>query len=96
QVQWPHNFSGWLGLAAVGVLQSACLPIWYLALARIGALQAGMLTNLQPIVTMTAAYLLFNEIMRIPQFVGAGMILIAVFVMQNPFTWGAFGRKTDP
>ena len=55
-----------------------------------------MLTNLQPLVTMTAAYLLFNEIMRIPQFVGAGMILIAVFVMQNPFTWSAFGRKTDP
>ena len=27
QVQWPHNVSGWLGLAAVGVLQSACLPI---------------------------------------------------------------------
>ncbi len=55
-----------------------------------------MLTNLQPIVTMTAAYLLFNEIMGIPQFVGAGMILIAVFVMQNPFTWSALGRKTDP
>ena len=96
QVQWPHSFSGWLGLAAVGVLQSACLPIWYLALARIGSLQAGMLTNLQPIVTMTAAYLLFNEIMGIPQFVGAGMILIAVFVMQNPSTWSALGRKTDP
>jgi DME family drug/metabolite transporter len=96
QVQWPYNFSGWLGLAAVGVLQSACLPIWYLALARIGSLQAGMLTNLQPIVTMTAAFLLFNEIMRIPQFVGAGMILIAVFAMQHPFTWSAFGRKTDP
>ena len=96
QVQWPHSFSGWLGLAAVGVLQSACLPIWYLALARIGSLQAGMLTNLQPIVTMTAAYLLFNEIMGIPQLVGAGMILIAVFVMQNPFTWSALGRKTDP
>jgi DME family drug/metabolite transporter len=96
QVQWPHSFSGWLGLAAVGVLQSACLPIWYLALARIGSLQAGMLTNLQPIVTMTAAYLLFNEIMGIPQFVGAGMILIAVFVMQNPFTWGGFGKKPDP
>jgi DME family drug/metabolite transporter len=72
------------------------LPIWYLALARIGSLQAGMLTNLQPIVTMTAAFLLFNEIMRIPQFVGAGMILIAVFAMQHPFTWSAFGRKTDP
>jgi drug/metabolite transporter (DMT)-like permease len=67
-----------------------------LALARIGSLQAGMLTNLQPIVTITAAYLLFNEIMGIPQFVGAGMILIAVFVMQNPFTWSALGRKTDP
>ncbi len=83
-VAWPDSASGWFGLGAVSVLQSACLPLWYLALARIGSLHAGMLTNVQPIVTITAAYLLFDEMMRSSQFLGAGMILIAVFIMQRP------------
>ena len=83
-LRFPVSPSGWFGLSAVAILQSLSLPLWYAALLRIGALHAGMMTNLQPVISIVAAYAIFGEVMGLWQIFGAGMILAAIFVMQRP------------
>lgn len=83
-LRFPTSASGWFGLSAVAILQSISLPLWYLALLRIGALHAGMITNIQPVISIVAAYAIFGEVLGFWQIVGAGMILSAIFAMQRP------------
>ena len=42
------------------------------------------MTNLQPVISIVAAYAIFGEVMGLWQIFGAGMILAAIFVMQRP------------
>ena len=82
EVRWPISATGWWGLAGVAVLQSACIPLWYLAIARIGALRSGVVSNVQPVVSIVAAWLLFGEVLTAVQFLGGALVLGGVLLMQ--------------
>ena len=79
----PETSTGWAGLAGVVILQSVCLPLYYLALPRIGALKTGMVGNLQPVISIVAAYLLFTEVLSVAQLMGGGLVLGGIALMQR-------------
>lgn len=81
-IAWPRTGLGWGGLIAVVLLQATSVPIYFLALSYVGALKSAMLTNTQPLVSITAAYLLFGEIMTPVQLLGGALVLGGIWLMQ--------------
>jgi len=78
----PHDSGGWAGLMGVVALQSAGIPLYFVALQRIGAVKGTMITNVQPVVSIVAAYLLFAELLTPLQFLGGAMVLGGIWLMQ--------------
>lgn len=86
-IAWPTTGAGWGGLWAVVLLQSASVPVYFLAMTHIGAMKSAMITNVQPVVSIAAAYLLFGEIMSPAQLLGGVLVLGGIAIMQY------FGRR---
>ena len=53
----PADATGWGGLIGVVVLQSGLAPVYFAGIARIGPVKSGMLSNLQPVTSIVAAFL---------------------------------------
>ena len=85
----PQTNGGWAGLIVVAVLQTMSLPVFYLALPRIGSLKASMLGNVQPVFSIALAFVLLGELLTLAQFFGGAMVLVGIWLMQ----W-ADGRAT--
>jgi len=81
-VVWPTVVSGWFGLAAVVALQASAVPLYFASLGRIGALKSGVITNLQPLVSILAAFVLFGEWLTPVQLLGGGLVLGGIWLMQ--------------
>ena len=81
-IAWPTSGSGWGGLWAVVLLQAASVPSYFLAITFIGAMKSAMVTNTQPLVSITAAYLLFGEGMGPVQLLGGALVLGGIWLMQ--------------
>ena len=81
-VQLPTAWSGWAGTGAVIALQCASLPLYFVAISRIGALKTAVLANLQPVTSILAARVLFAELLGVAQLVGGAMVLAAIVFMQ--------------
>ena len=79
----PQTQSSWAGLAGVVLLQTLSLPLFYLAIPRIGSLKAGMLANVQPLSSIVLAFLVFGELLSGLQLVGGGMVLTGIWLMQR-------------
>lgn len=83
KAQLPDTNVGWVGLVSVAVLQTLSLPVFYLALPRIGSVKASMLGNVQPLFSIALAFLLFGELMTPAQFAGGAMVLAGIWLMQR-------------
>lgn len=81
-IAWPTSGAGWGGLWAVVLLQAASVPSYFLAMTYIGAMKSAMFTNTQPLVSITAAYLLFGEVMSPVQLLGGALVLGGIWLMQ--------------
>ena len=79
----PEGTVGWMGMAAVVALQALSLPLFYLALPRIGSLKAGMIANVQPVVSILLAFLILGELMTPPQLAGGALVLTGIWMMQR-------------
>ena len=73
----------WLGLIA---LVSTVLPIvtFFAGLARVGPSTASILSTLEPVVTVTLAYLAFGERLTLAQLGGAALVLAAAAMLAAP------------
>ena len=78
----PSGCRGWWGVVGVAVFQAAGTPLYMVALARIGALKAGMVTNIQPVTAIFEAWVLFGEVLSALQAIGGAMVLIGIGLMQ--------------
>ena len=78
----PTTLEGWVGTVGVGVLQTIGTPMYLFAIAKIGALKAGMATNIQPVAAITEAWILFGELLSLGQAFGGLTVLIAIAFMQ--------------
>ncbi len=81
-VQLPVSATGWVGMFGVIALQCVSLPLYFVAVARIGALKTAMLANIQPVVSIVAARALFGELLGAAQLAGGAMVLAGVMLMQ--------------
>ncbi|MBT3372853.1 MAG: DMT family transporter [Rhodospirillaceae bacterium] len=81
-IAWPINRSGWGGLWAVVILQATSVPLYFLGLSYIGAMRSAMFTNAQPLISISAAYLLFGEVMTPVQLLGGALVLGGIWLMQ--------------
>ena len=79
----PATSSGWAAVFWVAALQTISLPLFYLALPRVGALKAGMVVNLQPVVSIMAAFVLFAQVMTPVELLGGAMVLLGIWLMQR-------------
>lgn len=82
EVRLPVTAGGWSGIAGVAVLQGIGAPVYFYAIARIGALKTGMVTNIQPPVSIFEAWVLFDEVLGALQALGGALVLVAIGFMQ--------------
>ena len=78
----PTAPGGRAGMLGVAVLQASSIPLFYVAIHHIGPAKSAMLTNLQPVVSIIAAYVLFAEVLSPLQSAGAALVLGGIMVMQ--------------
>jgi DME family drug/metabolite transporter len=81
-IAWPVSAAGWGGLSAVVLLQASSVPAYFLGLSYIGAMRSAMFTNAQPLISISAAYLLFGEVMTPVQLLGGALVLGGIWLMQ--------------
>ena len=78
----PLTPLGWGGMIGVATMQAASIPLFYVALAAIGPEKSTMFNNLQPVVSILAAYLIFGELLSPTQFAGAALVIGGIALMQ--------------
>jgi len=73
---------GWLWLACIATVSTA-LPIaaFFAGLARVGPSTAAILSTFEPVVTVTLAYLAFDETLSLLQLGGAALVLAAAVLL---------------
>ena len=82
ELRLPNEIGGWLGFLLVGVLQTVSIPFFYFAIQRIGFEPTAMINNSQPIASIVAAILIFNEGLTLDRFFGAIMVIGGILVTQ--------------
>ena len=82
EARLPLTLSGWLGALGVGVLQGIGTPMYLYTIIKIGALRTGVVTNIQPLVSITQAWGIFGEVLSVLQALGGCLVLVAIGVMQ--------------
>ena len=78
----PNGPSGWGGVFGVSVFHALGMPMFYAAVARIGALKASMAINVQPVTSIFEAWVLFGEVLSILQAAGGTLVLASIALMQ--------------
>ena len=82
ELRLPDEIGGWLGFLLVGVLQTASIPFFYFAIQGIGSEPTAMINNSQPVASIIAAILIFNEGITLERFLGAIMVIGGILVTQ--------------
>jgi drug/metabolite transporter (DMT)-like permease len=82
ELDFGFQAEGWLWLAAIAVVSTA-VPIatFFAGMARVGPSSAAILSTLEPVVTVTLAYLAFSEHLSATQLVGAVLVLSAAVLL---------------
>ena len=82
QPQWPQGAGGWLMLAGSSLLYLGGMLGLFSGLAMIGPTRASMLANTEPVLIVTLAGPLLGEWLAPGQWLGAALVVGAVFAMQ--------------
>ena len=82
ELRLPDEIGGWLGFLLVGVLQTVSIPFFYFAIQRIGSEPTAIINNSQPVASILAAILIFNEALTLERFFGAIMVVGGILVTQ--------------
>ena len=78
----PLTSDGWIGLILIIVLQSSSIPLFYIAIQRIGAESTALINNSQPVVSIMAAILIFGEMLTQERLIGAFMVVGGIVAIQ--------------
>jgi drug/metabolite transporter (DMT)-like permease len=77
-----------VGLVRLGLiaLVSTVLPIvtFFAGLARVGPGSAAILSTIEPVITVTLAYLAFSERLTLAQLGGAALVVVAAVMLAMP------------
>lgn len=79
------SFDGWVGILVLGVLGSGVAYIaWYDALQALPTSQLAIFINIEPVVTTIMAALILSEEISWFSILGAGLILLGVYLVNRP------------
>lgn len=79
----PHTATGWLGVLGVSVAATFGTIAFFSGMARIGAIRAAMISNLEPVLGIAVAMVLVGERIDWPQAVGLLLVVGAIFGMER-------------
>jgi drug/metabolite transporter (DMT)-like permease len=76
---------GWLWLAALALVSTVgAIVLFFAGLARVGPSTAGLLSTLEPVVTVAGAAAVFGESLTPVQWLGGSLVLATVLIVQWP------------
>ena len=78
---WPVTSTGWLGMTLAVVAFAAAITLYFLGLARIGAVRAAIIGNLEPVLAITAAIIVLAERPTFVQLLGCAITIGAIFAL---------------
>ncbi len=84
---WPVRAHGWAALAAVCVLYAIGVVALFTSASRIGATRTAMMMNLEPVVAISASWLLLGQGLTLLQLLGGGLVIAGVLgsqLLQGP------------
>jgi drug/metabolite transporter (DMT)-like permease len=77
--------SGWFWLASLVLVSTvAAILLFFAGLGRVGPTMTSLLSDIEPVVTVVAAALVFSESLTVVQVLGGVLVLGAVLVVQWP------------
>ena len=77
----PATASGWVGLFGGSLIYVFGVAGFFLAIQSIGPVRTALYINLEPLVSLSAAFLLLHERLFAAQYAGGALILAALVVM---------------
>ena len=81
---WPETDTGWSGLVFTNIFYAAAMIGFFVAIGCVGAPMTATLSNLEPLVAITAAFLLFGQTLAPLQLAGAAVVVGALIVAARP------------
>ncbi len=83
-ISTPDTIQGWMLLLAFGLF-GTLMPIiaMNLSLGLLGAARGSLIITLQPVITVLLAMIFLNETLAIQQWVGGGLVILAVVLLQH-------------
>ncbi|MBT5265424.1 MAG: DMT family transporter [Rhodospirillaceae bacterium] len=81
--QFPDQPIGWIGAIGNGVCYIVGLAGIYASISRLGAVRAAVVINLEPLVSVAAAWILLGQVLGPVQLCGALIVVIGVIMMQR-------------
>jgi drug/metabolite transporter (DMT)-like permease len=82
-VALPETTAGWLGAIGNGLCYAGGLIGLYGAIARLGPLPVASAINLEPLVSVAAAFLLLGQALTPIQMLGAAVVVAGIAVVQR-------------
>jgi drug/metabolite transporter (DMT)-like permease len=74
---------GWLWLAGiVAVSTVAAIVLFFAGLARVGPSRASIISTVEPLVTVSLAFVVFGERLAAIQLLGGALVLASVVLLQ--------------
>lgn len=77
----PATTGGWVGLFGGGFIYVFGIASFFLAIQSIGPVRTALYINLEPLVSLSAAFLLLHERLFTAQYAGGALILAALVIM---------------
>jgi drug/metabolite transporter (DMT)-like permease len=75
---------GWLWLAGIAVVCTVtAIVLFFAGLARVGPSRASIISTVEPVVTVTLAFLVFGESLTVTQLAGGALVLASVVLLQT-------------
>ena len=84
----PQTAGGWLALLTAGLIYGLGLACLFEGMARVGPLWTAALINLEPVVSVLAAWTILGERMTPPQLAGAALVIGAIVGMKKARSLG--------
>lgn len=81
---WPESQFGWLGLASTNIFYAFAMIGYFVAVDRVGAPMTTTLSNLEPLVAITTAFLLLGQSLAPLQLAGAAVVVGALIFAARP------------
>lgn len=81
---FPSDWSGWIAISAAPLLYMVAVLGYFHAIRLIGPSRTTMISNVEPVCTLTLAALVLGEVFSATQVVGAVLVIGAILATQIP------------